>query len=47
MWSRVPRLPPPTSISPSSVVWLRHEIRRVNRLHQATRYDEGAGGCPA
>ncbi|WP_214320396.1 helix-turn-helix domain-containing protein [Nonomuraea sediminis] len=25
---------------PESVVWLRHEIRRVNRLYQATRYDE-------
>ncbi|MEV4012755.1 helix-turn-helix transcriptional regulator [Nonomuraea angiospora] len=26
--------------SPESVVWLRHEIRRVNRLYQATQYDE-------
>ncbi|MFF0308604.1 helix-turn-helix domain-containing protein [Streptosporangium sp. NPDC004379] len=26
--------------SPESFVWLRHEIRRVNRLYQATQYDE-------
>ncbi|GGK94862.1 transcriptional regulator [Planomonospora parontospora subsp. parontospora] len=26
--------------SPESLVWLRHEIRQVNRLYQATRYDE-------
>ncbi|GAA3120269.1 helix-turn-helix domain-containing protein [Streptosporangium carneum] len=26
--------------SPESLTWLRHEIRQVNRLYQATRYDE-------
>ncbi|MEO3805478.1 hypothetical protein [Nonomuraea sp. B1E8] len=29
-----------TQGSPESVVWLRHEIRRVNRLYQATHNDE-------
>jgi transcriptional regulator with XRE-family HTH domain len=26
--------------TPESLVWLRHEIRTVNRLYQATRYEE-------
>ncbi|SNR97326.1 Helix-turn-helix domain-containing protein [Streptosporangium subroseum] len=26
--------------SPESFVWLRHEIRQVNRLYQSTQYDE-------
>ncbi|MGW4412230.1 hypothetical protein ACWEJ6_50115 [Nonomuraea sp. NPDC004702] len=32
---------------PKSVVWLRHEIRRVNRLYQATQTKRSAGGCLA
>ncbi|MEV7013792.1 helix-turn-helix transcriptional regulator [Streptosporangium sp. NPDC051022] len=35
-----------TEGSPESLIWLRHEIRRVNRLYQATRYDEVGGRLP-
>ncbi|GII96050.1 helix-turn-helix domain-containing protein [Sinosporangium siamense] len=35
-----------TEASIESVAWLRHEIRRVNELYQATRYDEAGARLP-
>jgi transcriptional regulator with XRE-family HTH domain len=32
--------PDSADVRPSSLLWLGHEIRRVNRLYQATRYEE-------
>jgi transcriptional regulator with XRE-family HTH domain len=36
-----------TEGSPESLAWLRHEIRQVNRLYQATRYDEAGRRLPS
>jgi transcriptional regulator with XRE-family HTH domain len=33
-------------LRPSSLPWLRHEIRKVNQLYQATRYDEAGRLLP-
>ncbi len=35
-----------TEGSPESLAWLRHQIRQVNRLYQATRYDEAGRLLP-
>lgn len=38
--------PAPARDDRSSLTWLRHELRRVNRLYQATRYDEAGRKLP-